>query len=807
MLLFLSICTTYAQTQTGQITGQVQDAARQPVVAATVLLKRTTDSAIVKAALSDDKGAYSFEQIAYGNYFVSLTYIGYKDTYLPEFSLQSATHTLQPATLQAGEKTLKGVTVAAKRPLIEQYVDRTVVNVEADIMSAGGSAMDVLEKAPGILVDNQGNISIKGKPGIKIFIDGRATFLSGNDLAAMLRNMQASQLDQLEIISNPSAKYDAAGNGVINIRTKKTNTSGFRGVVSATFQQGRYPGTNENFNFNYRSNKINLFGDLGYSLKKGFEDMYIRRNFRSDDGKNIVSIYDQNSYSPNKNQSYTGKLGLDFYASERTTIGVAVSGFHNPSESTTDNNTLLKNPDGSVQTKVVAPATTKGKWDNKEVNVSLTHRFDSTDHSLQLDATYLDYNTTNLQQFNNYYYDGNGNPSEDAKLFKTDMPGVIKIYTVKADYTRPLGVGGALELGAKYSHVNTDNNAQYFDLKGNSWIRNDVLGNHFFYKEYVYAGYLNYKKTMEQWELQAGLRAEQMQMKGTQVNGNQSFDRKYLQWFPSAFIGYNMDAENKVVLSYSRRIERPDYRSLNPFRLFVDQYTYEEGNPYLKPQYSNNIELSHMYAEGALTTTLLYSKTTDVIQEVVQQNTATNESYVRPENLSTRRILGINVNAQIPLSDNLVTIAYLEFNNRKFDGTINKLPYSLSQNTFNGILRQQVKFPADWKAEVAAIYTSRNIDGTFIQEPTGAISVGVSKDFMKRKATIRLYGADIFRFYKYEATSRYHNVDVYINNRWQTQSLRVTFTYRFNSGVKLSEQEKKEDSAEKTRVKMKDKDK
>ncbi|WP_143305928.1 TonB-dependent receptor domain-containing protein [Chitinophaga vietnamensis] len=805
VLLTGTVLTVRSQDNSARLTGNVKDDAGQPVIAATVVLRKAQDSSVVKAALSDTSGAYVFEQIPYGNYFIHISSIGYQSATLRPVTVNSAALQLPEGILGSHAKSLKGVTVTGKRPLIEQYADRTVVNAEGVVSAAGGSAMDVLEKSPGVAVDKQGNITIRGKQGVKVFIDGRATYVNGADLAGILRNMQASQIDQVEIISNPSAKYDAAGNGVINIRTKKTNVSGFNGSVAVAYIQGRYPGTTQNINFNYRSGKFNLFGNGGYSYRKGFEDIYILRNFRKGPDGNIQTIYDQNSFTRSTNQSLNGKLGLDFYASDRTTLGVAVSGFHNPARSNTDNNTLLKSPDGKVQTQVIAPADMDGKWDNSEVDLSFKHRFDSSEHELSIDASYLQYNTTSVQHFNNNYFDAAGNPQEPARIFMADMPGNIKIYTAKADYGVPLGYKGKLELGAKYSYVNTDNNAAYFDQKGGSWIPNDSLSNHFLYKEYVYAGYINYKKTIGDIELQAGIRAEQMQMKGHQLNGNASFDRSYLQWFPSAMIAYSLDPQNKLSLSYSRRIERPDYRSLNPFRFYLDQYTYEEGNPYLLPQYSHNVELSHIFMDGALTTTLLYNKTNDVIQEVVQQRSATNETFIRPENISTRRIAGINTNLQLPLGDNLTTIAYLEFNNYKYSGIINSEPYSLSANTFSAQLRQQVKLSAVWMVELAGLYTSRAIDGTFIQRPVGTFSLGLQRELFNRKATLRLNAVDLFRWYKYEATSRYQNVDVYALNRWQTQNLRLIFTYRFRSGMKLAERAADSASPEKERVKIKEK--
>ncbi|NLR57522.1 TonB-dependent receptor [Chitinophaga polysaccharea] len=802
MLLALLILPVAAGAQTGKVTGQVRDEAQQPVVAATILLKKATDSSLVKVALSDTTGAWLLEDIPFNRYFITITYMGYKEWNGPVFNIDQSQMALENAILQTGANNLKGVTVAAKKPFIEQQLDRTVVNVESSIMAAGGSAMEVMEKLPGVLVDKNGNISIKGKQGVKVMIDDRPAYLSGGELTAFLRNMPASQLDQIEIMSNPPAKYDAAGNGVINIKRKKLKTGGFNGNITLTALQGRYPGTTQSLNFNYSNKHINFYGNAGYSYRKSFEDYYIVRNFRNADQKEITSIYDQHTYTKTTAQSVTAKLGLDYYVNAKTTVGIAAGGFHNPSDASSTNNTLLKTGEGVATTRVDAPATTKGKWDNMEANVSLKHVF-GTAHELLVNADYLSYNSTSKQHFDNHYYKPDSSEAAPNKLFLADLPAKINIYSLKADYTHPFSEDTRLEAGAKTSFVNTDNNAQYYDGVNGSWIKNDTLSNHFLYKENINAAYLNLRHKRNQWEFQAGLRAEQTWLKGEQKNNGQTFSRSYLQFFPTAFLAYDVDKQSKVTFSYGRRIERPDYRSMNPFRFYLDQYTYDEGNPYLNPQYSHNFELSYSIWEGALTTTLLYNKTTDIIQEVILQDAAKNETYQRPENLNTRKVLGANINAQIPLNDNMTTIIYMDYNHYDYSGTINNGPFQLKAGVFTAQLMQQVKLKDGWGFQFMGTWSSRSIDGTFLQQPIGTLHAGIQKDVLGKQGTIRLSASDIFAWSRYNATSRYQNIDIHIRGQWQSQVLKLAFTYRFNKNDKKDATDKRESGAaeEQKRVK------
>jgi outer membrane receptor protein involved in Fe transport len=264
-----------------------------------------------------------------------------------------------------------------------------------------------------------------------------------------------------------------------------------------------------------------------------------------------------------------------------------------------------------------------------------------------------------------------------------------------------------------------------------------------------------------------------------------------------------VDKESKVTLSYGRRIERPDYRSMNPFRFYLDQYTYDEGNPYLKPQYSHNVELSYIIWEGALTATLLYNKTTDIIQEVILQDASRNETYQRPENLNTRKVLGANINAQIPVGDNMSTIIYIDYNHYDYSGTINNEPFQLKAGVFTGQLMQQIKVKNGWAFQFMGTWSSRSIDGTFLQQPIGTLHAGVQKDILGKQGTIRLSASDIFGWNRYNAVSRYQNIDIHIRGQWQSQVLKLAFTYRFNRNDKKVVADKHENGAgaEQQRVK------
>ncbi len=318
---------SFAQSASGgKISGSIKDGGNQKVIdAASVSLLKAKDSALVKVAVTDKDGNFSFENLKEGDYLVLATSIGHTKTYSSTIRITAASLAANTGVLQLvpAEKDLKEVLVTSKKPLIERKLDRTIVNVDASITNTGSTALEVLEKSPGISVDKDGNISLKGKAGVIVYLDGRPSYLSGPDLANMLRNMTASQLEQIEIMTNPPAKYDAAGNaGVINIKTKKNKMFGYNGSITTGYTQGRYARFNEAVSFNYRNKKVNFFSSFNYNRNHRGQELYIVRNFRDAATKNIKSIFDQQTTMINQSHNYSAKAGIDYTVSKNTTSGL-----------------------------------------------------------------------------------------------------------------------------------------------------------------------------------------------------------------------------------------------------------------------------------------------------------------------------------------------------------------------------------------------------------------------------------------------------------------------------------------------------
>ncbi|HEX2532781.1 MAG TPA: outer membrane beta-barrel protein, partial [Chitinophagaceae bacterium] len=582
-----------AQTKTGTIEGTITDGRQKTVESATIALLRAQDSTTIKYAVADKSGRFQFEALPSGGYLVLVSAVGHGKTYSEKAILSDEkTHIVLPALLlQPMAKDMAAVVVTSRKPFIEQKIDRTVVNVDASVTNAGATALEVLEKSPGVSVDKDGNISLKGKQGVTVMMDGRPAYLSGAELSNYLRSLPASALDQIEIMTNPSSKYDASGNsGIINIKVKKNKQKGFNGNLSATYGQGRYWRSNGSLNLNYRTGKVNLFMNANTGMWSGFQRLDIHRKFRSGETGNLTAIFDQTSHMLRRNDFHSLKLGADVYLTSRTTVGFVTSGFINPENTTSRNVIRLMDADGKVDSVDHAYTRNEQRWKNGTFNLNFRHQFDSTGRELTADVDYIRFDSERDQIFNNITRNNSETKLRESSL-RGDLPVSILIRSAKMDYTQTVAKDFKFEAGLKTSFVETDNNAGYFQVYGNREEVDYTKTNQFVYTENINAAYLNLNRQFKKFGVQAGLRYEYTRYKGHQFGnpdkGDSLFSRNYGNLFPTMFLSYTADKNNQFGLSFGRRIDRPAYQDLNPFLFFLDNYTYEQGNPFLKPQFTN----------------------------------------------------------------------------------------------------------------------------------------------------------------------------------------------------------------------------
>ncbi len=604
--------------------------------------------------------------------------------------------------------------------------------------------MDVLEKSPGVLVDQNGAISLMGKNNVKIFIDDKPTYLSGADLESYLRSLSSSTIDQVELMTNPPAKYDAAGNGgVINIRLKRNKAKGFNGSINLGYSQGNYGRTNNSINFNYRNNKVNVFGNLSYTTGNNFSNLDINRHFENPDGS-ISSNFLQNSFARRTAQVYNTKVGVDYYASDKTTWGLGFTGLFNSSHDNRQVTSKFLDAGNELDSIIIAHNKEHSTFKNGGINLNFRHQYDKNGHELTADLDYLNYSTGASQSFNNLSYLPEGTLTNNDFL-TGNLPADINIYAAKTDYTHPLKNGLKLSGGLKTSYIKTDNIANYFYTVNNTTTPDYDKTNHFIYKENINAAYINASRDFKRFSFQAGLRFENTVSDGHQLGNVQKpdsvFKRNYSSLFPTLYLQYKLDTAGKQQLSlnYGRRIDRPYYEDLNPFQSPIDKFTYYVGNPFLKPSYTQDITLTHTYKN--ITTELSYSKTKDNVNETIE--IVDGIYYSRPGNIGSTVNKTISVDASFDLNKwlnfHLFTYATnIHTVSNFYTGTLN------TQGTYYFIRPIfQFKLGSDWTAQLDGGYQSKITSAQFVIGRKGKVNSALSKK-LSPSTTVKLVVNDLF---------------------------------------------------------------
>ncbi|MBW0156161.1 MAG: TonB-dependent receptor [Sediminibacterium sp. Gen4] len=790
---------------TDNIRGSVIDEKKEAVYGATAMLYKTGDSTLVKAIFTDKDGGFLFEKVKPGRYFVVITMIGYKKHFSETFSIKNASIDLPVILLTVESKILSQVIVQARKPLFEQKADKFVVNVDASPVNAGASALEILEKSPGITVDKDGNVSLKGKAGVQFFIDGKPAYISGQDLVNYLSNLNGNLLDQIEIMTNPPAKYDAAGNsGIINIKTKRTKQIGYIVNLSTGYTLGIYGRNNQSVNFNYRKNKINIFGNISRNQNKILRTYDINRQFVDRISNQVTAVLNQSSDKLNNSTVNEAKIGADIYFNSKTNAGVVFTGFNNPGSANSEGIIYVRSPSGTVQQRTLADTRSVSRWKNFNGNINLRHLFDSIGRELSIDLDYLRYDQYFNQDLVSNLLQNSGGSLILSDTLLGNLPLYINIYSAKADFVHPMKKGAKLEAGVKIAYVETDANAIYDSVINNTLIPDAGRSNHFVYDERISAAYLNYSKSFSS-KINGtfGLRAENTLAHGNQITTGETFKLAYTKLFPTMFLQYKADKSNSLNLNYGRRIRRPDYESLNPFMKFLDKYTFEQGNPRLQPQFSHNIELSHAF-KGWLTTTFNYTSTNNIIQMVLEQNETTKETFARQDNIASLRQIGVSILAykQVKnISANLFVNAY----QNEFKGMVNNTFLELKAATvvLNGTL--SYKFKKGLVVETSGFYRTAGVEGVFTIQPLGAIHFGLSMPVLKNAGSLRLAARDIFWTQKAKGSSRFGTVDAAFKQTPDSRTIGLQFAYRITKG-KTTNNKRKNGSAsdEQGRVKISD---
>jgi len=794
LIIFLIACyiVSAQTTERGKISGKVTDEQQKPIEGATAELLRTKDSSLVKVAISNKSGLIEFENIRFGSYFIKTTYVNHERSFssIIDLSATNSAVTVNDIILKHAAKELQTVQVTGRKPFIQQMTDRIVVNVENSVINAGSSAFDVLERSPGILIDVNDNISMRGKTGITIYIDGKPSPMSGADLVNYLRSLPSNAIERIELITNPSARYDAAGNaGIIDIRMKKDQRFGTNGSFTAGYGQGIYPKANTGINFNYRNKKVNLFGSYNFSYRMGLNHLLLDRNFYTDGQFTGQDLKDNFTKIPL--YLNTVRFGADFYPNKKTVYGFVVNSNLNTFKPYNNNSSVVigsnKQPLYTFNTQ------TKNNNGNKNIatNFNFKHTFDSTGRELTADLDYAYFNTDNSSRVSTQYHNLDGTPMQPDYILDGFQEGNLNLATAKADYVKPLKQKAKIETGFKTSFVTADNDAQFFDMSSGSPVNDVNKTNHFYYDENINAAYFIFKKAYKKIDFQFGLRAENTNVKTRQEKGDIRWDSSYTQLFPSAYFNYSIKEDQRIGISVSRRIDRPNYSQLNPFLFLIDVTTYATGNPSLLPQFTwayelnytvKNINLTLGYSHTVKNQNIVIARFKEVFPTIPADDNVTVQI---PVNLSSSDYFGLTVAAPIRISKwwNMINNGNLYYNH--FNGSLGSTTLDKGKVVADLRTNNTFTFKKGWTAELNGNYNTGGQYGFMVTRSQWGVGAGVQKTFWQGKGQLRFNVTDIFWTNLPRATITYDN---YIE-KWrayrETRVANLAFTYRFGSNKVL----------------------
>jgi outer membrane receptor protein involved in Fe transport len=777
-LFCLLISSVHAQHQ---LSGKVKDENNKAVPFANVLLLNPQDSSLVKGSITDTTGYFTLEKISEGTYLISSQMVGYDSYYSAAMNINK---NMVLADIQMHESTteLSEVVVSATKPMLEMTPNALVVNVEFSPILQNGTAREVLAKSPGVTVDQDGNISVKGKSNVLVYLDGKPTYLSDSDLSQLLESTSAENISKIEIMDNPPARYDAAGNaGIINIVRKKSADLGFNGSVSLGAGYGQYPKLNPSVNLNFRSEKINVFGNYSHYYSKRFQNNNIFRNipFLNENQDTVITTFDQYSNMINWVHSNNFRAGADWYVAPKSTIGVLVSGNIGNWNGDAENTTLLGGEYNNPYDGLNAENRSGNAWNNITYNLNFKQEL-SNGSQLSFDADYALWDRENYQKNDNFYFSNEGTTSEPPLLVRTNMNTNIDILALKADYTATIFGGWGLESGLKTSKVTTDNDLDFKTFEEDAFQRDTLRSNRFQYDEDIHAGYVNVnKKFNDAWQLQAGLRGEYTSSRGYSVTLDSAAERQYFNLFPSASLSYKMSESHSLSMSYSRRIDRPNYGNLNPFEFFLDAFTFERGNPFLNPQYTNAYGLNYGF-KSTVFLTLNYNETNDAITQVLEQDEASQKTYQTTVNLDKQRNYSANIAAPLPLTQWWV----LNLNLTGFHNIIES-PFSegdqINKSRWSYMTRIQNTFtlPGDVKLEIMGMYQSPQLWGIFEIQEQYQVDAGISKSLGKLKIQASL--DDVFNIRDNRVNVMQGDIDTVVRNKWESRVFMLNLSYRFGN--------------------------
>lgn len=779
-----------------KVTGRYVEANEQPIPYANVLLRQSADSSLVKGAVTDEEGSFNVEVNTTGKYYLQIKFIGFEDFSTDQFDLSKTNNVKNFGKIvgSSASKQLDEVVIEADKPLFEQKIDRTIINVESNISSSGGTALDVLSRSPGVVVDKMNNtIALAGKQGVRIMINGKITQLPLDAAVQMLDGMNAENIEKIELITTPPAKYEAQGDaGMINIVMKKSIDSGTNGNLSVFSGYGRREKYGGSINFNSRGKSLNVFGDYSYRMDVTEQLFQSDRTLMIDnDANNIQTDNNRDAFTRNHN----GRLGFDWNISKKTTIGGLVSIFDrywDMDALAEINQTINSTPESFIEMNTLE----ENGWLLLVGNINLTHDFNDK-QSISFDIDHIDYDSDNPTDYLQNIYDAQLLVTGSGLLNSRKLT-PIKTWVGKVDYSLKVSDKLNLEIGGKSSLSRLQNNITVENVDNGVTIRDNALSSDADMKEDITAGYLASTLNISpKIDVQLGIRYEHT-ITNIDTEAEQNLvDRNFGNWFPSIFFQNKINKDNSWVLSYSRRVTRPSFFQIAPFVIFVDPNSLWSGNESLLPALTDAVKAEYRFKSILMSLQYSYDKNSiSLFQPRINEN---NQQVSKAENLDYRTNYSANISFPIPLASWLEWQVNASYNyiNLRADYLVDPIDVSVQNFTFNG--SQKIKLPKKFTLEISGFYQSKQLFGVSEMKGFGALNFGMEKKF--QNSQLRLSYNDIFNTIKWNFSANIPEANLNTTSvlDFETNVLMVTYSTTFGNRKLKSNNRKSTGSEEEQR--------
>lgn len=672
---------------------------------------------------------------------------------------------------------LNEVLITTNKPIFQQKADKMIYSVENSALSEGSTVLEVLSRAPGVVVSQEGELSLRGKNGVSVMINGKLSALSSKELANLLRSTTSSMVKNIEIIANPSAKYDATGNaGIINIVFKKHTLEGVSGNVYTNVGRGRKNRMNSGLNLGYTHKKLTLFGDYSYTFRGEEERKNYYQTFYDEQIPQLINRYtQQNSITNEPLTSNNVKVGIDYALFQKTTIGFLFDAKLGKYEDISNAKNTIYKPLNTLNSVVNSHNYNKEHWDDLTYGFTATHLFNDKNYKMDVD---LEYETSRFRSLQTQLSDVVINLDDtNYQNRKGKIPTHLQVFSGKVDFTLPFSEKSTLETGWKTRIKHNDNPSVYQFKQDGEWINDTSVTNHHKFKEQIHALYGNYIFTLDHWNFQVGLRTEYTQTEIDQKTTKETLTNDYIKLFPSASIKYETDNAHGYYASYSKRINRPSHFDLNPFRFYDDPFNYWQGNAQLKPEITHATEVGYTWSKY-LIIAAYFSVTHDVMTQVYDYNKDTNIMVKTLENLSKSYHYGANITASIsPFTWWSMSNMFNLFNN-KYKGNYNNNEINSSQIAFTFNSQNSFTIAKGFKTEANAQYFSKSNIGLYKRDSYFDLTIGVSKSLLADKANLKLSISDVLNTNNFNITSTNFNSTIQQKYNLDSRIITLAFSYK-----------------------------